>query len=64
MHIINSNKIRSLLEFFIKNPGDNLNKFWLGYEYEKIGHMSSAMGYYLSCAENSDSDLLAYECLN
>jgi tetratricopeptide (TPR) repeat protein len=63
MHIINSNKIRSLLEFFIKNPGDNLNKFWLGYEYEKIGHMSSAMGYYLSCAENSDSDLLAYECL-
>ena len=35
----------------------------MGYEYEKLGHCSSAMGYYLSCAENTDDDLLAYECL-
>jgi len=55
--------LQSLLEHFIKNPNDNLNKFWLAYEYEKIGHLSSAMGYYLSCAENTDNDLLAYECL-
>jgi hypothetical protein len=63
MNVANPDKLRSLLEYFIKNPNDDLNKFWLGYEYEKIGHLSSAMGYYLSCAENSDSDLLAYECL-
>jgi FkbM family methyltransferase len=58
-----STTLQNLLEHFIKNPDDNLNKFWLGYEYEKIGHCSSAMGYYLSCAENTDDDLLAYECL-
>lgn len=58
-----STTLQNLLECFIKNPHDNLNKFWLGYEYEKLGHCSSAMGYYLSCAENTDDDLLAYECL-
>ena len=58
-----STTLQNLLEDFIKNPHDNLNKFRLGYEYEKLGHCSSAMGYYLSCAENTDDDLLAYECL-
>ena len=58
-----STTLQSLLEHFIKNPDDNLNKFWLGYEYENLGHLSSAMGYYLSCAENTDDDTLAYECL-
>jgi len=58
-----SSNLQSLLEHFICDPSDNLNKFWLGYEYEKKGHCSSAMGYYLSCAENTDDDLLAYECL-
>jgi hypothetical protein len=55
--------LQNLLERFVKNPCDNFNKFWLGYEYEKLGHLSSAMGYYLSCAENTDEDTLAYECL-
>ena len=57
------NTLQILLEKFINEPEDNLNKFWLGYEYEDMGHASSAMGYYLSVAENTDSDLLAYECL-
>ena len=57
------NTLQILLEKFIKEPEDNLNKFWLGYEYEKMGHTSSAMGFYLACAENADDDLLAYESL-
>ena len=57
------NTLQILLEKFINEPEDNLNKFWLGYEYEQMGHASSAMGYYLSVAENTDNDLLAYECL-
>lgn len=57
------NTLQILLEKFIKEPNDNLNKFWLGYEYEKMGHASSAMGFYLACAENTDNDLLAYESL-
>jgi hypothetical protein len=57
------NTLQILLEKFINEPEDNLNKFWLGWEYEQMGHASSAMGYYLSVAENTDSDLLAYECL-
>ncbi len=57
------NTLQILLEKFIKEPNDNLNKFWLGYEYEKMGHTSSAMGFYLACAENTDNDLLAYESL-
>ena len=55
--------LQNLLEHFIKNPDDNLNKFWLGCEYENLGQLSSAMGYYLSCAENTNDDKLAYECL-
>ena len=57
------NTLQILLEKFINEPEDNLNKFWLGREYEQMGHASSAMGYFLSVAENTDSDLLAYECL-
>lgn len=56
--------LNRLIDYYINNPDDQYNKFWLGYQYEKIGHASSGMGYYLSCAENAEEDnLLAYESL-
>lgn len=57
------NSMKGLLQKYIVDYDDLYNRFWLGYEYEKIGHCSSGMGYYLSCAENTNDDLLAYESL-
>lgn len=55
--------LNELINHYINHPDDEYNKFWLGLAYEKIGHASSAMGYYLSCAENSKDDILVYESL-
>lgn len=57
------NSLRDLINYYIKNPNDQYHKFWLGREYAKIGHWASGMGYFLSAAEHTDDDNLAYECL-
>jgi len=57
------NSLLGLLNHYIKHPEDQYNKFWLGQKYAEIGHWSSAMGYFLSAAEFTDDDDLAYECL-
>tara|TARA_Y100001963_G_scaffold156563_1_gene250481 strand:- start:908 stop:1558 length:651 start_codon:yes stop_codon:yes gene_type:complete len=51
------------LEEYILDPDEPINSFELGYEYELKGQYASAMGYYLKCAELTDDDKLAYECL-
>jgi hypothetical protein len=55
--------VQEKLEQYIEAPTVPEHSFEIGYEYELIGQYASAMGYYLKCAENTDSDLLAYECL-
>ena len=61
MVIIMSLKIK--LEEYIQDPDEPTNSFEVGREYELIGQYASAMGYYLKCAELTDDDKLAYECL-
>jgi tetratricopeptide (TPR) repeat protein len=53
----------SKIEQYIADPDEPLNSFELGYQYELMGHMASAMGYYLKCAELTDETKVAYECL-
>tara|TARA_R110002096_G_scaffold319792_4_gene513976 strand:- start:273 stop:821 length:549 start_codon:yes stop_codon:yes gene_type:complete len=52
-----------ILNKFVKNPYDFENCFYLGYEYEKIKHCSSAISFYLKAAEGTNDTDLAYECL-
>jgi hypothetical protein len=44
----------SRIEQYIADPDEPMNSFELGYQYELMGHMASAMGYYLKCAELTD----------
>ena len=55
--------IQNKIEEYILDPDEPTNSFAVGYEYELIGQYASAMGYYLKCAELTDDDKLAYECL-
>ena len=55
--------LQSKLENYIEAPDVPENSFEIGWEYELIGQYASAMGYYLKCAELTDNELLAYECL-
>ena len=57
------NQLQSKLEQYIEAPDVPENSFEVGWEYELIGQYASAMGYYLKCAELTDNDLIAYECL-
>lgn len=57
------NSLNSLLYRYIQRPDDEYNKFWLGCAYQNIGHHSSGMGYFLSIAEHTEDEDLAYECL-
>ena len=55
--------LQTQLEKFIKDTQHPEKNFDVGYEYEHIGQYASAIGYYLSCADKTNSDKLAYECL-
>ena len=57
------NELQAKLEQYIEAPDVPEHSFECGWEYELIGQYASAMGYYLKCAELTDNDLLAYECL-
>tara|TARA_R110000796_G_scaffold70138_3_gene159849 strand:+ start:2966 stop:3622 length:657 start_codon:yes stop_codon:yes gene_type:complete len=56
-------ELNNRIEQYIKDPDEPTNSFQLGYQYELMGHPASAMGYYLKCAELTDDNKLAYECL-
>ena len=55
--------IQDKVEEYIEAPDVPENSFECGWEYELIGQYASAMGFYLKCAELTDNDVLAYECL-
>ena len=55
--------IQVKLEQYIDAPDVPEHSFEAGWEYELAGQYASAMGFYLKCAELTDNDLLAYECL-
>jgi hypothetical protein len=55
--------IEVLLNKYIQDTKNTLNIFKLALEYERIGQTSSAISYYLECAEYSDNEDLSYECL-
>jgi hypothetical protein len=48
---------------YVKNTEDPESNYSLAREYHKIGHTSSAISFYLRCAERTESKTLAYECL-
>jgi len=52
-----------LLLQFINDPYNDTINFELAYSYEEIGQTASALSYYLRCAEFTNNDDLAYECL-
>ena len=54
--------MKELLQL-INDPYNDMNNFEIGYSYEKIGQTASALSYYLRCAEFTENDHLAYECL-
>ena len=55
--------IQDKVEEYIEAPDVPENSFECGWEYELIGQYASAMGFYLKCAELTDNEVLAYECL-
>lgn len=55
--------LQDMLEKYIHNSGHAESNFDMGYEYEKIGQTAAAIGFYLSCADKTEKDDLAYECL-
>ena len=55
--------MEDLLLRFINDPYNDMNNFELAYSYEGIGQTASALSYYLRCAEFTENDDLAYECL-
>ena len=54
--------MKELLQL-INDPYNDMNNFELAYSYEGIGQTASALSYYLRCAEFTENDDLAYECL-
>lgn len=51
-----------LLEY-IDNPVNPKINFEMGQYYEKMGHVSPAISFYLRCADLTDDNDLRYECL-
>lgn len=47
---------------YIKDVKNDMSNFKLGCWYESQGHFSPASSFYLKCAENTENELLAYEC--
>lgn len=55
--------IQQQLDKYINDPRNPQNNYWLGWEYEKLGHNAAALSYYLRCAELSEDRDLIYESL-
>jgi len=51
------------LEHYIDNTHNDLNNFWLGYDYENNKQPAAAYSFYLRAAERTTNKNLAYECL-
>ena len=52
-----------LLHDYALDPENPEHNFQLGLWYEKEGHNSAALSYFLRCAERSEDDTLTYEAL-
>lgn len=59
----NEDIIQPHLDKYLQDPSNPELNYWLGYEYEKLGHYAGAHSYYLRCAELTDDKDLEYECL-
>ncbi len=57
------NEVEELLSKYALNTENPENNFKLGLWYEKEGHNSAALSYFLRCAERSEDDTLTYEAL-
>ena len=55
--------LQTMLEKYIFSPYHPESNFDIAYEFEKIGQTAAAIGFYLSCADKTTSDVLVYECL-
>ena len=51
------------LENYINDTHNDLNNFWLGYDYENNKQPAAAYSFYLRAAERTSNKNLAYECL-
>jgi beta-1,4-mannosyl-glycoprotein beta-1,4-N-acetylglucosaminyltransferase len=56
-------QIEKYLENLVQNPRDPLINFEIAYAYEKEGQGAAAVSYYLRCAEFTNNNTLASECL-
>jgi hypothetical protein len=63
INILNTNSYSNILNQYIYNPEEALINFYIGLEYENMGHTASAVSFYLRAAERTNEDLLKYECL-
>ena len=61
--ITSKNEFEELLSKYSLNTENPENNFKLGLYYEKEGHNSAALSYFLRCAERSEDDTLTYEAL-
>lgn len=55
--------LHSLIVDFALDTQNPDKSYALGLEYENLGQTASAITYYLRCAERTQSEILAYECL-
>lgn len=63
---VNSKYIQTLtdaLMAFVHDPENPELNFWLGLKYEEAGQTASAFSFHQRCAERTQDDNLAYECL-
>jgi len=56
-------RIEKYLEKLVQNPRDDNINFELAYAYEKEGQYAAAVSYYLRCAEFTNNNIMASECL-
>ena len=56
-------QIEKYLEKLVQNPRDDNINFELAYAYEKEGQYAAAVSYYLRCAEFTNNNIMASECL-
>jgi hypothetical protein len=53
----------NLLSQYVANPENDLINFYLGAEYQALGHTAAAISFYLRAAERTEDLLLRYECM-
>jgi len=61
--MLDNNKILPFLYEYINDPTNPESNFIMALEYDNMGHLASAVSYYLRAAERAYDDLLKYECL-